>query len=120
MEVKRLNQLRIVEDEIGRKLALAQSNGELKAAQSYGKPLALDTAWHDTPEELRMGFKILKNSGIAPPEIELFHQRAQLRKELSLATTEAQKLELSFKLSALEQKISLRLEGLKSSGKNSF
>jgi hypothetical protein len=55
MEVKRLNQLRIIEDEIGRYLSHAQSSGELTAAPSYGKPLDVDSGWTDTPEELRHG-----------------------------------------------------------------
>jgi Domain of unknown function (DUF1992) len=113
MEAKRLNQLRIIEDEIGRYLSHAQSSGELTAAPSYGKPLDVDSAWTDTPEELRMGFKILKDAGVAPPEIELFQERARLRQLYASQTSEASKRELNLKLSALEQQISLRLESLR-------
>lgn len=35
-----------------------------------------------TPDEFKLPFKILKNAGIAPPEIELFHERARLREAL--------------------------------------
>lgn len=106
----------LLDDEIGRKLAEAQANGELKSAAGYGQPLPEDEeGWLQTPEELRMGFKILKNSGFVPPEIELFHTRARLRAELETATTEAQRQALRLALSELEQKLSLRLESLRMS-----
>jgi hypothetical protein len=111
-----VNPLQLREDEIGRKLDEAQRSGELRAAQSYGKPLLGDAGWEQTPEEFRMGFKILKNAGVVPPEVELFHQRAQLRAALEAASTEPDRLALQKELSELEQRISLRLEALRSSG----
>ena len=111
-----MNPFKMREDEIGRKLQEAHQSGELASAASYGKPLAEDSAWAQTPEELRMGFKILKNAGILPPEVELFQERAQLRKELEMCRDETSRLSLQTRLSQLEQKISLRLEALRSHG----
>ncbi len=108
--------LQLREDEIGRKLDEAQRSGELSAAQSYGKPMLSDAGWEQTPDELRMGFKILKNAGVVPPEVELFHQRAQLRAALEAASTEPDRLAIQKSLSELEQRISLRLEALRASG----
>ncbi|MBL8518298.1 MAG: DUF1992 domain-containing protein [Betaproteobacteria bacterium] len=108
--------MKLVEDEIGRKLAEAAETGELQGALGYGKPMIEDPGWDSTPAEFRMPFKILKNAGVLPPEIELFHQRAKLRAELDAAATEAERTTLRQALSDLEQRIALRLEGLRASG----
>jgi hypothetical protein len=105
--------LDLVEDEIGRKLAESHRSGELQSAESYGKPMAADSDWEQTPEDLRMGFRILKNAGAVPPEIELFQQRGRLRKALEEAGTEAERMQLQPLLSELEQTIALRLEALR-------
>lgn len=108
--------LQLMEDEIGRKLAEAQRSGELQAAESYGKPLAEDSAWAQTPEEFRLGFKILKGAGVVPPEIELFQQRGRLRHALEDAGSDDERKQLQTALSELEQKLALRLEALRVTG----
>lgn len=106
----------LLEDEIGRKLAEAQRTGELKAAASYGKPMPEDAGWQQTPEELRMGFKVLKNAGVVPPEVELLRQRAKLQQAVAEAGTDSVRRELQAALSTLEQTIALRLEALRRTG----
>ena len=105
--------LQLVEDEIARKLAQAHRSGELQAAESYGKPMVENAQWEQTPEEFRMGFKILKDAGVVPPEVELFQQRARLREALAQACDETERKSLHTALSAVEQKIALRLEALR-------
>lgn len=102
--------LTIVEDEISRKLTEAEQSGELRSAPSYGKPLEHDSGWDQAPEELRMSFKILKDSGFVPPEVEMFKQRAQLRALIAATDDLVEKEALVKNLSLLEQSISLRLE----------
>src|SRR5678815_4776643 len=75
--------LRTQDETIAANIAEAQRSGELQAAPSYGKPMPEAAGWHETPAELRMPFKILKNAGVAPPEIELFRRRAELRHALA-------------------------------------
>lgn len=111
-----MNPLQLREDEIGRKLAEAEKSGELRAAEGYGKPMKEDAGWEQTPDEFRMGFKILKNAGVVPPEVELFHERAKVRAELETCVTEEDRMAVRLRLSELEQKISLRLESLRSRG----
>jgi hypothetical protein len=101
------------DEEIARHLREALSSGELRAAPSFGKPLAAIEGWDDTPPELRLPFKILKDAGFAPPEVELFHERARLTAQVEAATDEAQRIRLQRELSELEQKIALRLEALR-------
>jgi hypothetical protein len=102
-----------LDDEIARHLREALESGELQRAKGFGKPLPETEGWDDTPEELRMAFKILKDAGVAPPEIELFHERARVRAALEACTDEAGKERLRGELSQLEQKIALRLESLR-------
>jgi len=108
--------LELLNDEIGRKLAQAERSGELRSAEGYGKPFTEDVGWTQTPDDFRMPFKILKNAGFVPPEVELFHERARLRQELEAAGTDAQQMALHKSLSELEQKISMRLESLRTNG----
>ncbi len=104
------------DEEIARHLREALASGELAAARSFGKPLAEDEGWSATPESLRMPFKILKDAGVVPAEVELFHERAALNESLRLSASEPERIALRRKLSDLEQKISLRLEALRTSG----
>ena len=106
-----------LDDEIAKHLQQALESGELQRAKGYGKPLPETSGWDDTPEALRMAFKILKDAGAAPPEIEMFHERARLRTALEACTDEAEKERLRAELSQLEQKISLRLESLRSNAR---
>ena len=110
--------MRSIDEEIARHLQEAAASGELSRAASYGKPMREDVGWDDTPQALRLPFKILKDAGVAPPEIALFHQRAALAAALRDCTDEQQRTGLMQQLSDLEQKIALRLEALRVSAQN--
>lgn len=103
----------IIEDEIGRKLKEADQSGELRSARDYGKPLSANVEWEQTPDALRMPFKILKDAGVVPAEVEMFKARATLRQRLNDATDPAEVRMLQRKISVLEQSIALRLEALR-------
>lgn len=47
----------------------AQDRGEFDNLPGQGRPLQLEDDSH-VPEELRMAYKLLRNSGYLPPEIE--------------------------------------------------
>ena len=98
------------DDEIARYLREAAASGELSRIDGYGKPFAEDPEWAATPEEFRMTFKILKNAGFVPPELEMFNQRAALTATIEACTDDTQKVELRKRLSELQQKIAIRLE----------
>ena len=53
-----------------RHIADAQRKGEFDNLPGQGEPLTLDDDSF-VPEELRVGFRLLKNAGCLPPEIEL-------------------------------------------------
>jgi hypothetical protein len=105
-----------LDDEIARHLAEAAASGELKAAPSYGRPMPAMEGWDETPESLRMPFKILKDAGFAPPELALFRERAQLRDALQAAGDDGERQRMRQRLSELEQKLALRLEALRING----
>lgn len=108
--------MRTLDEEIARHLQEALESGELAGTKGFGKPLPEDEGWDATPEALRVPFKILKNAGFVPPEVELFHERAALSASLRECISEAERGEVRRKLSELEQKIALRLEALRISG----
>jgi hypothetical protein len=106
--------MRTWDEEIARRLQEAAESGELSRAEGYGKPPAADPGWDSTPDALRMPMKILKDAGVAPPEIALFHERARLRTLIEAAAEPDERRELQLRLHQLEQVISLRLESLRS------
>lgn len=63
-----------------------------------------------------MPFKILKDAGFVPPEVEALRLRAALAAELQACGDETQRLQLRQRLSELEQSISLRQEALRQTG----
>ncbi len=51
------------------KIRTAMARGEFDNLSGHGKPLPLDE-FSRVPAELRMGFKLLRNAGCLPPELE--------------------------------------------------
>jgi hypothetical protein len=60
------------------KIREAITNGEFDNLKNAGKPLDLDDdSW--VPEDLRMAYRVLKNAGCPPPELELRNEIMNLR-----------------------------------------
>lgn len=104
--------LKLIDDHIGEHLRDSEASGELRNAPSYGKPMQFNDGYDDTPAELRLAMKILHDAGVLPPEVELMHQLAALRRDAAAATDAYQARALSKQASDLEQLIKLRLERL--------
>ena len=116
-EEKREQRLKLQDDHIGRSLAESEQNGELRSAPSFGKPLSFGDGYEQTPEPLRMAFKALKDAGYVPPEVELMREIEALRLQLeSTAEQDAAVQALRQLLADKRQRLTLRLEGLRSSG----
>ncbi len=112
-EEKREQRLALLEDHIGRALAESDRNGELRSAPSYGKPLHFGDGYDETPAELRMGFKMLKDAGVLPPEVELMRQISALQAQLDAAPAAADAAGLRQRIVELRQALALRLERLR-------
>jgi Domain of unknown function (DUF1992) len=109
---KKEQRLKLLDDHIGEHLRESEHTGELQAAPSYGKPLAFGDGYDETPDELRMGMKILKDAGVVPPEVEAMREAAALEARVNASTDDAERRVLQQRLSEMRQAIALRLEGL--------
>lgn len=85
-----------------RKICEAMARGELDDLPGAGKPLAMDEDLSGVPDELRMAYKVLKNAGFVPPEVELRKEIVSLREILGTLEDEEKRRsvgrELDFKL----------------------
>jgi hypothetical protein len=115
-EEQREQRLKLLDDHIGRSLAESERSGELRSARSFGKPLDLGDGYDETPAELRMAFKMLKDSGFVPPEITLMREIQALREAVDAARDSASASAQRVRLVELQQQLALRLERLRHSG----
>lgn len=111
-EEKRENRLKLLEDDIGRHLAQSHASGELRHAPSFGKPLNFGDGYDETPDELRMGMKILKDAGVLPPEVEFMQQIEALRLSLEGAPDNDASRAGRQRLAEMRQQLALRLEAV--------
>jgi hypothetical protein len=115
-EEKRAQRLKLLEDHVGQSLAESYANGELQSAPSFGKPLNFGDGYAETPVELRMGMKILKDAGVVPPEVELMQRIEALRQSLESAPDSDETSAKRQRLSEMQQQLALWLERLGGSG----
>jgi len=113
---KREQRLQLQDDQIGRALREAEASGELRAAPSYGRPLAEDAGYAQTPDELRLPFKILKDAGVVPPEVEVMREISALQQALSATADAGQQRALQQRIADRRQHLALRLERLHRTG----
>lgn len=113
---KREQRLKLLDDHIGQHLRESEASGELQAAPSYGKPLGFGDGYDQTPAELRMGMKILKDAGVVPPEVAAMREAAELEARLHACSDDAERRVLQQQLSDKRQAIALRLEKLRACG----
>jgi hypothetical protein len=94
---------KIVEERIQR----AQEDGVFDNLPGKGKPLKLEDDSF-VPEDLRLTYKILKNSNCLPAEVELRKQIFNLRQLLNAAIDEQTRRELRRELNLLVLKFNLK------------
>ncbi|MEW6593663.1 MAG: DnaJ family domain-containing protein [Thermodesulfobacteriota bacterium] len=82
-----------------RKIAQAIQNGELAVEGWQNRPLPDDDV--HVPPELRMAYKLLKNAGYLPPEIEAKKEIQQLEELIAATGDEHERLRQMKKLQAL-------------------
>ena len=108
-EDKQFQRLQVQDDHIGRALRESEARGELREAPSWGKPLDFGDGYDETPPELRLGFKILKDAGYVPAEVEMMRSLAGLRAELDAAADDPSRARsLRGRIAALQLAIELR------------
>lgn len=88
-----------------------EASGELKYLKGFGKPLKPDDDFASTPEELRLAFKVLKESGYVPPQVEMFKELAKLRSTLAKETDGERRKVIQKKMADKQMKIQMFVEG---------
>lgn len=73
-----------------RRILEAMEAGAFANLPGLGRPLELDDD-SDVPKELRVAYRILKNAGMVPPEVELRREIANVEQLLTLAESEDQR-----------------------------
>jgi Domain of unknown function (DUF1992) len=95
------------------KIRAAISRGEFDDLRGHGKPLALEDMSR-VPAELRMGFKLLRNAGCLPPELEARKEVARLGALLATAGDRRERARLSSLRAAAELRYRLFVESSRS------
>ncbi len=99
-----------VDDVIKQWLQEAERSGELKRNPHLGKPFDFDDGFLETPARLRMAYKVLRNAGYVPAEIELLNEIAALRETLEATTDEAERKRLLREIAEKRQRANVMIE----------
>jgi hypothetical protein len=87
----------------------AIERGNFDNLKGKGKPLDLND-YYDTPEDVRIGFSLLKNAGYIPEEVELLNTINEIKAKIKDTKSETERKELSKKLLENQLKYDLRME----------
>ncbi len=91
------------------KMREAIKNGELDNLPGKGKPLEIDNMSF-IPAELRMAYRIIKNSGLVPVEVSLNKDMDTLKKKIEESTDEKERKFLKGKLIELGVRYKILME----------
>jgi hypothetical protein len=97
---------------IEEKIRAAMAAGEFDNLRGTGKPLDL-TAYFATPEDLRVGYSLLKSSGFVPEEAQLLKEIESLKAQLATCKGDAEKTNLQQALDDQTLKFNLLVERYK-------
>lgn len=92
---------------VEQRLSEAVSRGELDNLPGAGRPLALDDD-PLVPADLRLAYRLLKNAGFVPPEVQALNDLAQLERLACEGAADAKALG---KLALLKTRIEARYYG---------
>lgn len=95
----------LLDEWVERHISDAQRKGEFDNLPGSGEPLVLEDDSHIAPE-LRAGYRLLKNAGCLPPELEQRREAIELVDLLkSVRKDDPQHIELSRRLTLIELKL---------------
>ncbi|MBI1396578.1 MAG: DUF1992 domain-containing protein [Betaproteobacteria bacterium] len=90
-----------------RRIQEAVDRGELDDLPGAGRPLALEDD-PLVPEDLRMAYRILRNAGFVPPEVEMLRDVRDLERCIASAPDETTRSRALRRLQALERQLAAR------------
>jgi len=102
-----------VDDIIKQWVADVERSGEMRRNPGFGKPFDFDDGFMATPTELRMAYKVLKNAGYVPAEVEMLRKLAALRERFAAANDDVERDRLRLEMVDLETKVGVMLEKLR-------
>jgi hypothetical protein len=91
---------------IEEKIREAMEKGEFDNLPGKGKPLDLD-AYFATPEDVRLGYSVLKSAGCLPVEVELRNEIESLKARLGVCDDERAGQSLRKEIEAKTLKLNL-------------
>lgn len=95
----------LLDEWVERHISDAQRKGEFDNLPGSGEPLVLEDDSHIAPE-LRAGYRLLKNAGSLPPELEQRREAVELVDLLkSVRKDDPRHIELSRRLTLIELKL---------------
>jgi hypothetical protein len=97
-----------------RRIAQAIADGTLSTEGWKNKPLPLEDENRFVPDDLKMAYKILKNSGYVPPEVETRKEVNRLEDLISRTEDSHQRLKQMKKLNVLLMKLDAQRNGVAS------
>ena len=86
------------------KILAAIERGEFDDLPGHGRPLTLEDN-SSVPEELRAGYRLLKNAGYLPPELELRKEIQHVEELLHRIDTHADEKQLIRRLNLLQNRL---------------
>jgi hypothetical protein len=95
---------------IEEKIREAMERGEFDDLPGKGKPLDLD-AYFATPEDVRLGYSVLKSAGCAPVEVELQKEIESLKARLDVSDDERERQSLRKEIEGKTLKLNLLMDG---------
>jgi hypothetical protein len=88
----------------------AMEKGEFDDLPGKGKPLDLD-AYFATPEDVRLGYSVLKSAGCLPVEVELQNEIESLKARMDVSDDERERQSLRKEIEAKTLKLNLLIDG---------
>ena len=88
----------------------AMERGEFDDLPGKGKPLDLD-AYFATPEDVRLGYSVLKSAGCVPVEVELQNKIESLKARLDVSDDERERQSLRKEIEGKTLKLNLLMDG---------
>jgi hypothetical protein len=94
---------------IEEKIREARENGEFDNLSGKGKPIDL-TPYFATPEDLRLGYSLLKNANVIPQELDLLKEVETLKEKFAKSTNKEERERLKKEIDDKTLKFNLLFE----------
>lgn len=98
-----------IEKHIDNMIRDAIDRGEFKNLKGEGKPIDLD-AYFATPEDVRLGYSVLKSNDFVPEEVDRLKEIGELKGQIAACADEGERKRLKKLLSERELALSLIIE----------